>query len=101
MTLGPFGGLAFSGIDTLGVYLGLDTDSPRVHTYIMNIIRNTILDLAGGSMNTAALNTLTMLVFAILFIIAGVACAYVMAALTAQYDEHMTVDKVSIITDAQ
>jgi hypothetical protein len=67
----------------------------------MNIIRDMILTAAGGEMHTATLNTLTMLVFAILFVVAGVACAYVMAALTAQHKDHMTVDKVTVITDAQ
>jgi hypothetical protein len=67
----------------------------------MNIIRNIILDMAGGMMHTATLNLLTMLVFALLFILAGVASAYVMAALTAQHKAHMTVDKVTVIDDAQ
>ena len=67
----------------------------------MNTIRDLILTANGGSMHTATLNTLTMLVFAVLFIAAGVACAYVMAALTAQHKAHMHTDKVSVIIDAQ
>jgi membrane protein DedA with SNARE-associated domain len=67
----------------------------------MNTIRDLILTAAGGMMHTTTLNILTMLVFAILFVVAGVASAYVMAALTAQHKAHMHVDKVTVINDAQ
>jgi hypothetical protein len=50
-----------------------------VFTQTMNIIRNIILDMAGGMMHTDTLNFLTWLVALILFVVFGVVSVSLMA----------------------
>lgn len=64
----------------------------------MNIIRSIILDLAGGSMETYLLSMYTLIVFVVLFVAVGIACAYVTALLV---KDNASANRPITVKDAQ
>ena len=75
----------------------LDKLSLRVLNTSMNIIRDILLTINGGSMNTALLNFLVFFVYSVLFVALGIASTYLMALIKTDSQPTGPI----IITDAQ